>query len=166
MLQPVCRRTWAPRGQTPIQHAWDRHDRLSVIAAITLSAQRERQGLFFQIRAHNIRGPDMVAFLRALHRQLRRPIILVWDRYSVHRSAWRQLHEAGCKWLHVEWLPGYAPDLNPVEAIWSHTKYSDLANYVANDVHHLLDAVGGSLNDLHYDQRLLRSFVAWAGLAL
>jgi transposase len=166
MLQPVCRRTWAPRGKTPIQHAWDRHDRLSAIAAITVSPKRERQELFFQIRDHNIRGPDMVAFLRALHRQLRRPIILVWDRYSVHRSAWRQLREAGCKWLHVEWLPGYAPDLNPVEAIWSHTKHSDLANYVPDDVDHLLDAVGGSLNDLHYDQRLLRSFFGWAGLAL
>ena len=166
MLQPVCRRTWAPRGQTPIQHAWDRHDRLSTIAAITLSPERQRLGLFFQIRAHNIRGPDMVGFLRALHRQLGRPIILVWDRYSVHRSAWRQLREASCKWLHVEWLPGYAPDLNPVEAIWSHTKYSDLANYVPADADELLDAVGDSLNDLHYDQKLLRSFFAWAELPL
>jgi len=164
MLHPVRRRTWAPRGRTPIQRAWDRHDRLSTIAAITLSPERERLGVFFQIRAHNIRGPDMVGFLRALHRQLRRPIILVWDRYSVHRSAWRQLREAGCQWLRVEWLPGYAPDLNPVEAIWSHTKYSDLANYVPEDVDHLLDAVGDSLNDLHYDQRLLRSFLGWAEL--
>lgn len=166
MLHPVRRRTWAPRGRTPIQHAWDRHDRLSTIAAITLSPERQRLGVFFQIRAHNIRGPDMVGFLRALHRQLRRPIILVWDRYSVHRSAWRQLREAGCQWLGVEWLPGYAPDLNPVEAIWSHTKYSDLANYVPDDVDHLLDAVGDSLNDLHYDQRLLRSFFGCADLSL
>ena len=30
----------------------------------------------------------------------------------------------------VEWLPAYAPDLNPVEPAWSHTKYGDLANYV------------------------------------
>jgi transposase len=164
MLQPVCRRTWAPRGQTPIQHAWDRHDRLSTIAAITHSPRRQRLGLFFQIRPHNIRGPDMVRFLRALHRQLRQPIVLVWDRYSVHRSAARLLREAGCKWLHVEWLPGYAPDLNPVEAIWSHTKYSDLANYIPEDADHLLDAVGDSLNDLHYNQRLLSSFFDWADL--
>ncbi len=31
MLQPVRGWTWAPSGHTPIQHAWDRHDRLSVI---------------------------------------------------------------------------------------------------------------------------------------
>ncbi|MBI4758435.1 MAG: IS630 family transposase, partial [Chloroflexi bacterium] len=35
MLQPVVRRTWAPQGKTPIQYSWDRHDRLSVLAAIT-----------------------------------------------------------------------------------------------------------------------------------
>src|SRR5438876_11189377 len=45
------------------------------------------------------------------------------------------------------WLPGYAPDLNPVEAIWSHTKYSDLANYVHQDADHLLDAVGARVID-------------------
>ena len=33
MLQPLLRRTWAPQGETPLSHAWDRHDRLSVISA-------------------------------------------------------------------------------------------------------------------------------------
>lgn len=166
MLQPLCRRTWAPRGKTPIQRAWDRHDRLSAIAAITVSPRRKRLGLFFQIRPHNIRAPDMVSYLRELHHQVRRPIIVVWDRYSVHRSAAKQLREAGCEWLHVEWLPGYAPDLNPVEAVWSHTKYSDLANYVPNDADQLFDAVGNSLNDLDSNQTLLHSFLAWAELKL
>lgn len=166
MLQPVRRRTWAPCGQTPIQRAWDRHDRLSTIAAITISPQQQRLGLFFQIRPHNIRGPDMVAFLRELHRSVRRPIILVWDRYSVHRSAAKLLREANCNWLQVEWLPGYAPDLNPVEAVWNHTKHADLANYIPEDVDCLQDAVGDSLNDLHFDQTLLRSFFRWAELKL
>ena len=166
MLQPLCRRTWAPRGKTPIQRAWERHDRFSAIAAITVSPRRKRLGLFFQVRPHNIRAPDMVGFLRELHRQVRRPIIVVWDRYSVHRSAAKQLREAGCRWLQVEWLPGYAPDLNPVEAVWSHTKYSDLANYVPDDADELYDAVGNSLNDLDSNQTLLRSFFAWAELKL
>ena len=38
------------------------------------------------------------------------------------------------RWLHVEWLPAYAPDLNPVEAMWSCTKYGDLANYTPDDL--------------------------------
>ena len=164
MLQPLCRRTWAPRGETPIQRAWDRHDRLSAIGAITVSPQRRRLGLFFRVHGHNIRAPDIVSFLRQLHRQVGRPIIVVWDRSSVHRSAAKQL--AHCKWLKVEWLPAYAPKLNPVEAVWTHTKYSDLANYVPNDVDELYDEVGNSLNDLHFTETLLRSCFHWAKLDL
>ena len=51
MLQPVVRRTWAPKGETPIQYSWDRHDRLSVIAGITVSPVRCRLGLYFQIHS-------------------------------------------------------------------------------------------------------------------
>jgi transposase len=106
----------------------------------------------------------MIRYLRKLHRQVGRPIIAVWDRSKVHRSAAKQL--AGCKWLHVEWLPAYAPQLNPVEAAWSHTKYSDLANFVPDDIDDLFDATGNSLNDLHFNQPLLRSFFGWAKLKL
>lgn len=166
MLQPLCRRTWAPRGKTPIQHAWDRHDRLSAIAGITVSQRRRRLGLYFHIRSHNIRGPDMVKYLRDVHRQVRRPIIVVWDRSSVHRSAARLLREGGCQWLQVEYLPSYAPDLNPVEGLWSHTKYSELANYVPDNIDDLFDATANSLNDLYFKQPLLRSFFGWADLKL
>ena len=54
MLQPVVRRTWAPRGQTPIQYSWDRRDRLSVISAITVLPQFRRLGLYFNVFDHNI----------------------------------------------------------------------------------------------------------------
>ncbi len=166
MLQPLCRRTWAPRGKTPIQRAWDRHDRLSVIAGITISPRRRHLGLYFHIRPHNIRGPDMVKFLRDVHRHVRRPIIVVWDRSSVHRSAARLLREADCKWLQVEYLPSYAPDLNPIEGLWSHIKHSDLANYVPDDIDALFDATANSLDDHRFNQRLLRSFFGWAKLKL
>lgn len=48
MLQPVVRRTWAPAGQTPIHYTWDRHDRLSVIAAITVSPKQHRLDVYFR----------------------------------------------------------------------------------------------------------------------
>lgn len=49
MLQPLVRRTWAPRGQTPIQYNSDRHDRLSVISALTVAPVRQRLGVYFLI---------------------------------------------------------------------------------------------------------------------
>jgi transposase len=164
MLQPVNRRTWAPRGETPIQYAWHRHDRLSVIGAVTLAPTCQRCGVYFHVQDRNVRAPDIVSFLKQVHRQLRRPLIVVWDRWTVHRSAVTKLHTANVKWLTVEWLPGYAPDLNPVEAMWSHTKYCDLANFVPDDFQHLEDGVVESLCEQYYESDLKKSFFKTAGL--
>jgi len=45
--------------------------------------------------------------------------------------------DGGIDWFEVERLPGYAPDLNPVEMIWDHTKYADLANFFPENLQHL-----------------------------
>ena len=166
MLQPVVRRTWSPRGQTPIHYSWDRRDRLSVISAITLSPKRRRFGLYFNIFDHNINTDAFEFFVRWLRRQIRRGIILVMDRWSVHRSGARRLVERLGSKLCVEWLPAYAPDLNPTEQVWSHTKYADLANYIPNDVDDLADEVMDSLEQTGSRQKLLRSFFEHAKLKL
>lgn len=123
MLQPLRRRTWAPRGHTPILYAWDRHDRWSALGAITVAPWALRLGLYFRLLARNVTADDVIDFLRHLHRQVRRKIIVVMDRWGVHRRAVRELQEQGATWLRVEWLPSYAPDLNPVEHVWNHTKW-------------------------------------------
>lgn len=158
MLQPVVRRTWAPRGQTPIQYSWDRRDRLSVISAITIPPQRQRLGLYFQIHKDNVRFEEVMAFLTLLHRRLRRKLIVVLDRLNAHRKGVRLLQEAHPDWFEVEWLPPYAPDLNPVEMVWNHTKYADLANFIPDDIHHLHQAVTNSLDNARGQSELLRSF--------
>src|SRR2546423_939629 len=164
MLQPLVRRTWAPRGQTPVHRSWDRHDRLSVISALTVSPGRRRIGLFFAILPKNVRTPDAVAFIRALRRELGTKILLVWDRLNVHRSAAKQLQRRGD--LVIEWLPPYAPDLNPVEQVWDHSKYSTLANYVPADLTDLQGAITMSLMLQVDEQDLLRHYFQHAKLFL
>jgi len=166
MLQPVVRRTWAPKGQTPIHYSWDRHDRLSTIAAITMSPQHQRFGLYFEVHDHNIRFDDVMVFITELHRCLRRKFILVLDRYSAHRKAVRLLQERHPDWFEVEWLPAYAPDLNPVEMVWNHTKYGDLANFLPDDVDHLREAITDSLESTRSQVHLFRAFFRHAGLEL
>ncbi len=130
MLRPLVRRTWAPRGERPVMYCWDRHDRLSVIAGLTVSARRRR--LYFAIHPHNVKTPEVEAFIRQVQRQVGRPLVVVMDRLAAHRSTAKRLRDD--ERFVIEWLPGYAPDLNPVEAAWSRTKYTDLANYVPEDV--------------------------------
>jgi len=166
MLQPLRRRTWAPRGQTPIHRAWRRHDRLSVLAALTLSPLQKRIGIYLSYQQENFRAPSVVQFVRHLHRQLGCKLILVWDRWSVHRSAARELLHNTPAWLQIEWLPSYAPELNPVEAMWSYTKHGQLANFLPDDIQDLEDAVVESISDQHYDTKLKQSFFQTAQLDL
>jgi transposase len=166
MLQPVVRRTWAPQGQTPIQYSWDRHDRLSVISALTRSPVYCRLGLYFQIHRQNITFEQVMAFITMLHQHLRRKFILVLDRYSAHRKAVRLLQSKHPDWFEVTWLPAYAPELNPVEMLWNHTKYADLANFIPEDIDDLHQAVACSIANTRLERRLIRSFFRYARLDL
>ena len=166
LLQPVCRRTWAPRGQTPIQQAWQRHDRLSVLGTISLSPVRRRLSVSFAIQFENIRAGDVVHFLRQLHRQHRRKIVLVWDRWSVHRCAARWFRKRHPDWFEFVWLPAYAPELDPSEQLWNHSKYTDLANHAPDDKYALYLDVHDSLCGQSRRQSLLQSYFHAADLRL
>lgn len=129
-----------------------------------MSAERRRLGLYFDIFDHNVVTEDFVDFVAGLLRRLGRNIILVLDRLQVHRSGVRQLQTRFHRRVQVEWLPAYAPELNPVEQIWNHTKYTDLANYVPDDVLQLGRSVADSIRHTRSDHGLLRSFFNHAGL--
>jgi transposase len=166
MLQPVVRRTWAPRGQTPVQKSWDRHDRLSVEAALTVSPHRRRIGLYFRIHSHNVRFTETKGLIAFIRRHIRRKFILVLDRLNAHRKAVRVLLEEHPDRFEPAWLPAYAPELNPVEQVWNHAKYSHLANFIPEDIGHLERAVGDSLQRQRSASTLLRAFIKHADLVL
>lgn len=165
MLQPHCRRTWAWRGRTPIQRVWARHDRRSVIGCVGLSPARQRVAMAWRMHPYNIDIPTVVAFVRQQVAQHGR-ILLILDRWSVHLGAVRQLRRELGQRLHVEWLPAYAPELNPAEQIWNHAKYTDLANFVPDDIVHLARRVGLSFYHQSRDPHLLQSYFKTAKLRI
>ena len=141
MLQPVVRRTWAPR-------------------------QSQHPRPCFRIHDRNITLEQVVEFLTLLRGQLRRKFILVLDRYSAHRKAVRVLKQAHPDWFEADWLPAYAPELNPVEMVWNHSKYGFLANFLPGDAQDLREAVTASLEGTTQQPSLLRSFFRYAALQL
>lgn len=149
-----------------MQRAWDRYDRLSVIGAVALSPSRRSISTPFQIHDANIRTDEVVAFVKQLRRHFRRPLIVCWDRWSVHRSAAKRLSSSRLKNIEIEWLPAYAPELNPVEPRWSHTKYGTLANFVPDDTRHLQRAVHSELRNQSHHHCLKQSFFKTAQLKL
>jgi transposase len=114
----------------------------------------------------NIRADDIENFIIQLLGCLRQGIIVAMDRWQVHRCAARRLLAGQLRNLCVEWLPAYAPDLNPVEGVWERTKYADLANFIPDDVAHLKYAVRKSLRHTGAEQSILRSLFHYAKLKL
>jgi hypothetical protein len=54
-----------------------KRDRLSALAALTVSLKRQHLGLYLRFQPHNFQAIDVADFLRALWRHLRGPIILL-----------------------------------------------------------------------------------------
>jgi transposase len=124
-------RTYAPVGRTPILKVTLTHDHLSVIGAITARGQ-----LLFQMQDHSYCGADVARFLRLLLRKLPGRLLVIWDGSPIHRSQVVKafLARGAAKRLHLERLPGYAPDLNPEEGIWNLLKRRELKNVCCRDL--------------------------------
>jgi transposase len=122
LLIPSVRRTWAPRGQTPLLRCWQRHDRISAISGLSVSPRRQRLGLSFQLHDDNLHAPDVCAFVRHLLRHLPGPVIVVWDNGKIHKGPVVRALCAAFPRLHLEALPAYAPELNPDEGVWTLAK--------------------------------------------
>jgi hypothetical protein len=114
-----------------------RRDRISAISGISVSPHRRRYGLYFQLFAHNIRQPQVCAFLRDLLRHLRGPVIVVWDNGAIHGGD-----------------PIRA--INPDEGVWQQTKRS-LANGRPGTQRELARHLRSQLHRLRNSQSHLRA---------
>jgi putative transposase len=143
------------------------------IAGLTCYQPGQRSRLIYRTTAHRGRKNerrsfserDYINLLDAAHQQLNGPIVLVWDNLNTHISAaTRQLIDAR-DWLRVIRLPAYAPDLNPVEAVWSHLKRG-IGNLAVRGVGHLQTIIKNRLKSIQYRTDLLDGFLAHTGLTL
>lgn len=159
MLQPTVRRTWAPSGQTPILVESARHDRISVIGALSISPVRRRMDFSFQLHHANIDTSRLIAFLRELHYRFRHRVVLIWDNLRAHFKTAKYFSLTHPSWFRFEYLPPYCPELNPVEDCWSHGKYGSQPNFAARDLEDLHQQTNASLSILRRNQSLLPAFL-------
>jgi hypothetical protein len=108
MLISTRRRTWNPRGCTPIVRYNYKHDRLSAIAALSVAAQRARLGLYLQLRQDNFKAVHVAKFLRLLLSHLRGHVVLLWDGGQIHKGPAINAVCHAFPRLHLERFPGYA----------------------------------------------------------
>ena len=92
--------------------------------------------------------------------------MLVWDNLNVHLGAELRDFTGAQAWLRVFRLPAYAPDLNPVEGIWSVLKRGVLANLAVASFGHLVQVIRHGLKKIQYRPGLIEGCLAGTGLTL
>ena len=172
-LTPPVRRTWAPRGKTPVlRHPYRRGKQISMCGLVAYrpgAGQGEPPAAWMGFDL--LEGAyDTAAFIRVLdglgHQLGHQPVTVIWDNLGAHHAGDLHAWAATQPWLVVEYLPSYAPELDPVEGLWANLKGRELANRCCADRRELIaTAQVGSIR-ARRDPDLLRSFLAGTGLTI
>ena len=146
-------RTWGPRGQTPVLQYHFNWNTLSAIAGITW------RSFYFRLYPGTIRSPQIVDFLRRLQRQIPGKLLIIWDGLRQHRSRMVKDFIAEQEGrIHLEYLPAYAPELNPTEYIWGYWKQHELPNFCPKDFTELGAQARRALRSMQRRPTLVRAF--------
>jgi transposase len=112
--RPTRVRTWAVKGDTPVVQFHFNWHQLSLIAGMHFT------GMCFRLHDGSIAKEQVVEFLKALRAHFRHPLLVIWDSSRPHRSHLVRDYVASTMGrIQLHFLPGYAPELNPVEFLWS-----------------------------------------------
>lgn len=124
-------RTYARRGQTPVLRVKLTRDHLSAIGGITPQGR-----LFMQMQERAYKAEDVIRFLQMLLRKIPGNLLIIWDGSPIHRAdvIKQFLATPMGKRVHLERLPGYAPELNPQELVWNLLKRRELKNRCCQDL--------------------------------
>ena len=92
----------------------------------------------------------------------------MWDGASIHRGQAIKdfLSTGAAQRIHLKRLPGYAPDLNPDEGIWSYLKYRELKNVVCQNTTELRYELRLAAARLRHKRHVIQGCIAQAGLTL
>jgi hypothetical protein len=145
------------------------------VAGLACYRPGDRSRLIYRLHRYRGRKGETKAFtwteyrdlLIAAHRQLPGGnVVLVWDNLNVHLGAELRAFTGAQAWLRVFRLPAYAPDLNPVEGIWSVLKGGVLANLAVASFAHLVQVIRHGLKKIQYQPGLIEGCLAGTGLTL
>jgi transposase len=163
-LLPGLVRTYGPRGQTPVIDKKLTRDHLSVMAGVTPAGK-----LYTLVRQKSLKSPESVVFLKHLLVQTGQKLLVIWDGSPIHRwgAVPEFMAEGGAKRIHLEAMPGYAPELSPLDqGCWQHLKHVEMRNLSCMDLEELHLEFHLAIGRLRQKPDLIRSFFAAAGLPI
>jgi transposase len=154
-------RTWAPRGKRPVVRRVTRERRvLSTAIGLTLSGK-----IYKRHFDGSIDSDAVIETLQHVGRHLRGRWILVWDRSPTHTSKKTTAYLAEHSEIDVEWLPPYAPEINPEEYCHGNVK-QNIKNALPSDKREMRRMVDRGFARLRRRPDLILGFFHHAGLSV
>lgn len=147
-------RTWAERGQTPVVERPGQRQGMSAASAVNAKG-----AFWFATYEGGLSGELFVTLLKRVMFKRRKPVHLVIDGLPAHRKAVVKDYVASTNGkLTLHFLPGYAPDLNPDELVWSHVKRTGVARRPLQKGEELGPKIHEQLAKIGRNPKLVRSF--------
>ena len=147
-------KTWGLRGQTPIVHRPGQRQSISAASAVG-----PRGEFWFCTYAGGLTGELFVELLGKLMYRRKKPVRLILDGLPAHKTRLvREYVESTNGRLSLHFLPGYAPELNPDELVWSHVKRTGTARQPLQQGEKLAGRIDQQLAEVRDDPALVRSF--------
>ena len=147
-------KTWGKKGQTPVVERPGQRQSISAASAVTA-----RGGFWYATYQGGLNAELFVTLLRQMMRHRSKPVHLVVDGLPAHKTALVKAYVASTKgMLTLHFLPGYAPELNPDELVWSHVKRTGVARSPLRRGETLRDKIEAQLAAIKRVPRLVRSF--------
>jgi hypothetical protein len=168
-LIPPVRRTWSPRGHTPILRHRFGWKKASMAAALGYRPDGTAARLCFHLQQPSYNTDCLIEVLDQLGSfYADQQVVLIWDGLSAHWShRMRAYLDSQRDWLlRVERLPAYAPELNPVEGLWANLKDVELANLPTTTLAEVADAATQGIQRVCKSETLAVGFLAHTGLTL
>jgi hypothetical protein len=140
----------------------------SMAAALCYGVRGGGAQLCFHVQAGSYDTDALIGVLGQLQSFLGgEKATLLWDGLSAHRStAMRAWLNTQRHWLVTQQLPAYAPDLNPVEALWSCLKAVELANLTGPTLAEVIAQAHQGIERIRGTPHLAYSFLWHAGLSV
>lgn len=147
-------KTWAERGKTPVVNRPGQRQCIGAASAVT-----SKGAFWFATYQGGLSGELFVELLKKLMYRRKKPLHLVIDGLPAHKKKVVKDYVASTKGrLTLHFLPGYAPDLNPDELVWSHVKRTGVARRPLQKGERLKERVHDRLQDIKDNPKLVRSF--------
>jgi transposase len=162
--RPPVRRTWAPVGHTPVIRHHFNWKRLGAIGVIACKADGSDLRLLLDLRPGSIDKFVVADFVAKLRNEIAGPVVLIWDGLPAHRSIVVKDQVSQFDSWHIEFLPGYAPELNPVEYLWSVLKGKDLANFCSDSLEQIEQKIEQATCRISAEPDIIRGFLKASSL--